>query len=139
VENAARVHGSTDGPPGLCRLARDDRVQVQEMSCHGLNRLRRILAVMLHAIRIAEEGVERQCIAACWSRHDAVGNSRVREQVSNVSLSASYRPTKQRAQQPADAPMYRCAGLCDAHTDPLRLSIQRPSYDAASRWATRAP
>src|SRR6185295_1574179 len=73
VENAARANCSTDGPPGPCRLARDYRVQVQEMSCHGLNRLRRVLPVMLHAIRIAEEGAERQFIAASWSGHDAVG------------------------------------------------------------------
>jgi hypothetical protein len=29
------------------------------MSCHGLNRLRRVLSVMLHAVRIAEERVKR--------------------------------------------------------------------------------
>jgi hypothetical protein len=58
VENAARSNCSTDSPPGLCRSTRDDRVQVQEMSCHRLNRLRRILAVMLHAICIAEEWVK---------------------------------------------------------------------------------
>jgi hypothetical protein len=54
VENPARANCSTDGPPRLSCLARDDRVQVQEMSCYGLNRLRGVLSVMLHAIRIAE-------------------------------------------------------------------------------------
>jgi hypothetical protein len=29
VENAARANCSTNGPPGLCRVTRDDRVQVQ--------------------------------------------------------------------------------------------------------------
>jgi hypothetical protein len=58
VEDATRSNCSTDSPPWLCRPARNDRVQVQEMSCHGLNRLRRILAVMLHAICIAEERVK---------------------------------------------------------------------------------
>jgi len=59
VKDAARANYSTDGPPGLCRLAGDDRVQVQEMSCYGLNRLRGVLPVMLHAIRIAEQEANR--------------------------------------------------------------------------------
>ena len=96
VEYTARADRSTDSPPWQCRPARDNRVQVQEMSCHGLNRLRRVLPVMLHAIRIAEEGVERGCIAACGNGHDAVGNPRLRHQASDVCPAADCRPTKQR-------------------------------------------
>ena len=109
VENAARANCSTDSPPWQCRPARDNRVQVQEMSCHGLNRLRRVLPVMLHAIRIAKEGVERGCIAAAGAGTTLSGilDCATKPVTSAPPLTADQLNS---AQQPADAPRYRCVG-----------------------------
>ena len=88
VKNTARAERTVYCPPGARRLTADDAVDVQEMNGHGLNRLRRVVAVMLHAVRVAEEQVDRWCIAGRWNGHEAFGNPRLRGQTDSVGASA---------------------------------------------------
>ena len=55
------------------------------MNRHGLNGLREVVPMMLHAIRIIVEEVQGEYIVVCWNGHEVVGNSRLYEQTSIVS------------------------------------------------------
>src|SRR5690349_13753102 len=59
VEDAFDTKRAFDRPTWCLGLAGDDCVQVEKMHSHGLDRLRRLLAVMLHAVRIADQDIER--------------------------------------------------------------------------------
>ena len=58
VEDSAYAHGTAERPSGAARLTADNAMDVQEMARDGLERLRRITAVMLDAIRVSEQRIE---------------------------------------------------------------------------------
>ena len=95
LKNRACAERTFDRPAGAGRFAADDRMEIQEMDCHGLSRLRRVFPVMLHAVRVAPECVDGWCIAGRWNGHGFFGNPRLRDQTRNVTLTAHYRPAEQ--------------------------------------------
>src|SRR5262245_46108441 len=71
-------------------------MEIQEMDCHRLNRLRRVAPVMLHSIRITPERFNQWCILVSWNGRAAVGNPGLFDEFGNVSPSVRHRPAKQR-------------------------------------------
>ena len=95
VKNATYAKRTCDRPAGTRRPSTDDRMEIQKVDCDGLNCLRGVAPVMLHAIRVTPERFDRWCIAASWDGRSVLGNPRLREQLSNVGPPAHNRPTKQ--------------------------------------------
>src|SRR5262245_61604351 len=60
-KNASHAKCSFDRPAGARGSSSDDRVEIQEMDRHRLNRLRRGAPVMLHAIRVTPDRIDKGC------------------------------------------------------------------------------